>query len=229
MGAAYGSAGERCMAISVALPIGAPTADALKAAINKRLKTLKVGPSDGEGVEMGPLVTREHLQKVRGYVDQGVKEGAQLVADGRDVPPELKAGFFLGPVLFDNVQPHMSIYREEIFGPVLSIVRCETLADAVQLINTHRFSNGVAVFTRDGKAARDFAMKVEVGMVGVNVPIPVPTAFHSFGGWRQSLFGDHHVHGMEGIRFYTRLKCITQRWLDHDEASASAFTMPTWK
>ncbi|MGC4028555.1 MAG: CoA-acylating methylmalonate-semialdehyde dehydrogenase [Steroidobacteraceae bacterium] len=230
IGAAYGSAGERCMAISVALPVGGQTAEALKAALSRRVKALKVGPSDGDGVDMGPLVTREHLQRVRGYVEMGVTEGAELVADGRTtVPDGLAAGYFLGPVLFDRVQPQMSIYREEIFGPVLCIVRCDALADAVQLINSHRFANGVSVFTRDGKVTRDFALRVEVGMVGVNVPIPVPTAFHSFGGWRQSLFGDHHVHGLEGVRFYTRLKCITQRWFDHDEATAPAFTMPTWK
>jgi malonate-semialdehyde dehydrogenase (acetylating)/methylmalonate-semialdehyde dehydrogenase len=228
IGAGYGSAGERCMAISVALPIGAQTADALRTALQERLKTLKVGPSEGEGVHMGPLVTGEHLERVRGFVQKGVEEGAELVVDGRrNLPAGLGAGFFLGPVLFDRVAPHMSIYREEIFGPVLSIVRCDTLAAAVRLINGHRYANGVSIYTRDGKAARDFSLHIEVGMVGVNVPIPVPTAFHSFGGWRQSLFGDHHVHGMEGVRFNTRLKCITQRW--QDDAAGPAFSMPTWK
>lgn len=227
MGAAYGSAGERCMAISVVIPVGEQTAKTLLAALCARLADLKVGPSDGDGVDMGPLVTREHLQRVRDYVERGVAEGAELIVDGRKlVPRGLGSGYFLGPVLFDRVQPHMSIYREEIFGPVLSIVRAPALSDAVQLINSHRYANGVAVFTRDGKTARDFALRVEVGMVGVNVPIPVPTAFHSFGGWRHSLFGDHHVHGMEGVRFNTRLKCVTQRW--HGDATPS-FAMPTWK
>lgn len=228
VGAAYGSAGERCMAISVAVPVGRQTAEALKAALVARLGRLKVGPSDGEGVEMGPLVTREHVERVRGYIESGLAEGAQLVLDGRATVPA-GDGFFVGPTLFDHVTQRMRIYREEIFGPVLSILRCETLAEAMAFIDGHEFANGVTLFTRDGKAAHDFAMRIQVGMVGINVPIPVPTAFHSFGGWRHSLFGDHHVHGMEGIRFYTRLKCITQRWFAHGDEVGAEFTLPTWK
>ena len=210
VGAAYGSAGERCMAISVAVAVGDEVADQLVSRITKRLETLKVAPGDEPGAEMGPLVTGAHLERVRGYVDLGVKEGADLVVDGREAPrPD---GFFIGATLFDRVTPSMRIYREEIFGPVLSVVRVPDFESALALVNEHEFGNGTAIFTRDGDAARVYSSRVKAGMVGVNVPIPVPMAFHSFGGWKRSLFGDHYVHGPEGVRFYTRLKTITSRW-----------------
>ena len=211
VGAAYGSAGERCMAISVAVAVGDALADELVARVKGRLATLKVAPGDQPGAEMGPLVTDAHLQRVRGYVDLGVTEGAELVTDGR-TPPLDSPGFFLGPTLFDRVSPSMRIYREEIFGPVLSVVRVPDFEAALRLVNEHEYGNGTAIFTRDGDVARVFSSKVKAGMVGVNVPIPVPMAFHSFGGWKRSLFGDHYVHGPEGVRFYTRLKTITARW-----------------
>jgi len=210
VGAAYGSAGERCMAISVAVAVGEKLADELVSRITARLKTLKVGAGDEPGAEMGPLVTDAHLERVRGYVDLGVQEGAELVVDGRTSPRQ--DGFFFGATLFDKVKPQMRIYREEIFGPVLSIVRVSDFESALHLVNEHEFGNGTAIFTRDGDAARVFSSRVKAGMVGVNVPIPVPMAFHSFGGWKRSLFGDHYVHGPEGVRFYTRLKTITERW-----------------
>src|SRR5688572_28142479 len=210
VGAAYGSAGERCMAISVAVVVGDAVGDALVSRITTRLKTLKVAPGDEPGAEMGPLVTGAHLERVRGYVDLGVEEGAQLVVDGRGTPcPD---GFFIGATLFDRVTPSMRIYREEIFGPVLSVVRVPDFESALKLVNEHEFGNGTAIFTRDGDAARVYSSRVKAGMVGVNVPIPVPMAFHSFGGWMRWLFGDHYVHGPEGVRFYTRLKTITSRW-----------------
>ncbi|HEY5103390.1 MAG TPA: CoA-acylating methylmalonate-semialdehyde dehydrogenase [Steroidobacteraceae bacterium] len=226
IGAAYGSAGERCMAISVAVAVGATTADALVERLVKRARQLKVGPSDAAGVEMGPLVTRLHLERVRAYIDLGIQEGARLVLDGRGLSvPGHEEGFFLGPTLFDDVRAPMRIYREEIFGPVLGVVRVPDIAAAVRLINAHEFANGTAIFTRSGESARDFARDIEVGMVGVNVPIPVPMAFHSFGGWRNSMFGDHSMHGAEGVRFYTRLKTITQRWPGTQGAKAE-FAMP---
>ncbi|MDG3442781.1 CoA-acylating methylmalonate-semialdehyde dehydrogenase [Nitrospirillum amazonense] len=229
MGAAYGSAGERCMAISVAVPVGQATADALVGRLADRLRTLKVGPGTDPQSEMGPLVTRQHLDKVRGYIEAGVAEGAKLVVDGRDIRLQgYENGYFLGGTLFDHVTPDMSIYREEIFGPVLSVVRAHSYDQAAQLINDHPYGNGTAIFTRDGDAAREFAHQIQVGMVGINVPIPVPMAFHSFGGWKQSLFGDHHMHGPEGIRFYTRLKTITTRWPTGIRAGAE-FVMPTMK
>ena len=213
IGSAYGSAGERCMAISVAVAVGDKTADALVERLAPRVAGLEVGPHDGEGVEMGPLVTAAHLDKVRSYVDAGVGEGAELVVDGRGQSVEgHEEGFFLGGCLFDKVSPEMSIYREEIFGPVLSVVRVSDYERALELVNEHEFGNGAAIFTRDGDAARDFTNRVKIGMVGVNVPIPVPTAYHSFGGWKRSLFGDHHMHGPEGVRFFTRMKTITSRW-----------------
>jgi malonate-semialdehyde dehydrogenase (acetylating)/methylmalonate-semialdehyde dehydrogenase len=211
MGAAYGSAGERCMAISVAVVVGDQTADALVDRLTKRIASLKVAPGNEAGAEMGPLVTGDHLKKVRGYIGVGVDEGAHLVKDGREQAFDSK-GFFLGASLFDNVQPEMRIYREEIFGPVLSLVRVPNAESALQLVNDHEYGNGVALFTADGGTARNFANRVKAGMVGINVPIPVPMAFHSFGGWKRSLFGDHYVHGPEGVRFYTRLKTITSRW-----------------
>ena len=225
-GAAYGSAGERCMAISVALAVGDSTANSLIERMRARAQRLKVGPPDVPDVEMGPLVTQAHLERVRGYIDLGVEEGARLVLDGRTLKVVgHEAGFFLGPTLFDEVRADMRIYREEIFGPVLCVVRVPDLADAVRLINGHELANGTAIFTKSGEIARRFTREIEVGMVGVNVPIPVPMAFHSFGGWRNSLFGDHDVHGAEGMRFYTRLKTVTQRW-PGSETVAADFAMP---
>ena len=213
VGAAYGSAGERCMAVSVAVAVGDKVGDALIETLKPRIDRIKVGPgTDGEA-DMGPLVTEAHLEKVRGYVDLGVEEGAELVVDGRGLALQgYENGYFIGPCLFDRVTPEMRIYKEEIFGPVLSVVRAPDYDSAVKLANDHEFGNGVAIFTRDGDAAREFANRVEIGMVGVNVPIPVPVAYHSFGGWKRSLFGDHAMHGMEGVRFYTRLKTVTSRW-----------------
>ncbi|MXO71092.1 CoA-acylating methylmalonate-semialdehyde dehydrogenase [Alteraurantiacibacter buctensis] len=227
MGAAYGSAGERCMAISVAVPVGEATADALIARLAPRVRALKVGPGTDPEAEMGPLVTAAHRDKVRGYIDQGVAQGAELVVDGRGLELQgYEGGYFIGGTLFDRVTPEMAIYREEIFGPVLSVVRSADFDSALQLVNDHEFGNGTSLFTRDGDAAREFAARVQAGMVGINVPIPVPMAFHSFGGWKASLFGDHHMHGMEGVRFYTRLKTVTSRWPTGIRAGAE-FTMPT--
>jgi malonate-semialdehyde dehydrogenase (acetylating) / methylmalonate-semialdehyde dehydrogenase len=226
IGAAYGSAGERCMAISVAVAVGDATADDLIERLLSRARQLKVGPSAASGTEMGPLVTQAHLARVRGYIDLGVQEGARLLLDGRNLKiAGHEAGYFLGPTLFDDVRSQMRIYREEIFGPVLCVVRVPDCAAAVRLINAHELANGTAIFTSSGEAARDFAREIEVGMVGVNVPIPVPMAFHSFGGWRNSLFGDHSMHGAEGVRFYTRLKTVTQRW-PGTQAVKADFAMP---
>jgi malonate-semialdehyde dehydrogenase (acetylating) / methylmalonate-semialdehyde dehydrogenase len=225
-GAAYGSAGERCMAISVAIAVGDATADGLIEQLCARARHLKVGAPDAPGIEMGPLVTQTHLERVRGYIDIGVQEGARLVLDGRDLKVAgHENGYFLGPTLFDQVRSEMRIYKEEIFGPVLCVVRVQNPAAAARLINAHELANGAAIFTRSGEAARDFARGIEVGMVGVNVPIPVPMAFHSFGGWRNSLFGDHSIHGLEGVRFYTRLKTVTQRW-PGAQGIAGDFAMP---
>ncbi len=213
IGSAYGSAGERCMAISVAVAVGEDTADRLVEALRPRVESLKVGRYDQPGVEMGPVVTGAAKARIESLVDAGVAEGAQLVVDGRG--PEVAGGdggFFVGGCLFDHVKPDMRIYREEIFGPVLSVVRAHDYEEALGLVNDHEYGNGAAIFTRDGDAARDFTHRAKIGMVGVNVPIPVPTAYHSFGGWKRSLFGDHHVHGPEGVRFYTRLKTVTSRW-----------------
>jgi malonate-semialdehyde dehydrogenase (acetylating)/methylmalonate-semialdehyde dehydrogenase len=212
VGAAYGSAGERCMAISVAVAVGNQTADDLIARLKPRIAALTVAPGMEPNAELGPLVTGAHLDRVKGYVDLGTTEGAELVIDGRAVALPNGDGFFLGACLFDHVKPEMRIYREEIFGPVLGIVRAKDFATAISLINEHEFGNGTSIFTRDGDTARAFAHNVQAGMVGINVPIPVPMAFHSFGGWKRSLFGDHAVHGPEGVRFYTRLKTITARW-----------------
>ena len=225
MGSAYGSAGERCMAVSVAVAVGG-VGDKLIERIAPRVRALKVGPGTDKEAEMGPLVTAEHRAKVSGYVDQGVSEGAKLVVDGRGLSLQgYEKGFFFGGCLFDDVTPEMRIYQEEIFGPVLAVVRRDTLGDAIDLVNRHNFGNGTALFTADGGAARGFASAIKVGMVGINVPIPVPAAFHSFGGWKNSLFGDHHMHGPEGVRFYTRYKAITQRWPGSIRAGAE-FTMP---
>jgi malonate-semialdehyde dehydrogenase (acetylating)/methylmalonate-semialdehyde dehydrogenase len=214
------------MAISVAVVVGDATADAVIEKLRARIAHLKVGASDAPGMEMGPLVTAAHLARVKDYIDVGVKEGANLVVDGRTHAITKSSGFFLGPCLFDGVRQNMRIYREEIFGPVLSVVRVPDYRSAVALINSHEFANGTSVFTRSGAVARSFASEIEVGMVGINVPIPVPVAFHSFGGWRNSMFGDHHAYGAEAFRFYTRLKAITQRWPEGAGAAAE-FSMPT--
>jgi malonate-semialdehyde dehydrogenase (acetylating)/methylmalonate-semialdehyde dehydrogenase len=213
MGAGYGSAGERCMAISVAVAVGDKVGDALIERLTPRVAGLKIGPYNDPDADMGPLVTKQHLEKVRGYVDLGVEEGAELVVDGRDLTLQgYEGGYFIGGCLFDRVTPEMRIYRDEIFGPVLSVVRTRDYEGALKLVNDNEYGNGVAIFTRDGDAARDFAARANIGMVGVNVPIPVPVAYHSFGGWKRSLFGDVHMHGAEGVRFYTKLKYVTSRW-----------------
>ena len=229
MGAAYGSAGERCMAISVAVAVGDQVADELIRRLQPRVANLRVGPASDPAAEMGPLVTREHLQKVSSYVDLGVAEGAQLVVDGRALRVDgYEQGFFLGGCLFDRVTSEMRIYREEIFGPVLVLVRTPDFESALKLVNDHEYGNGTAIFTRDGDTARSFASRVQVGMVGINVPIPVPMAYHSFGGWKRSLFGDIHMHGTEGVNFFTRLKTITTRWPTGIRAGAD-FHMPVMK
>jgi malonate-semialdehyde dehydrogenase (acetylating) / methylmalonate-semialdehyde dehydrogenase len=210
--AGYGSAGERCMAISMLVGVGT-AADKLVPLLKERIAKLKVGDGQDAASEMGPLVTKQHLDKVRGYVDAGVAEGATLVSDGRTLTVAGR-GFFLGPCLFDNVKPNMTIYKDEIFGPVLSMTRVATYADAIELVNKNPYANGVAIFTNDGGAARKFQHEVEVGMVGINVPIPVPMAYYSFGGWKASLFGDHHIYGRDGVHFYTRMKAVTSRWPD---------------
>jgi malonate-semialdehyde dehydrogenase (acetylating)/methylmalonate-semialdehyde dehydrogenase len=228
MGAAYGSAGERCMAVSVAVTVG-NAGDRLLEKLVPRVRALKTGPGTDPEAEMGPLVTRQHLDKVRSYVDLGVQEGAKLLVDGRGLKLQgYEDGFFLGGCLFDHVRPEMRIYKEEIFGPVLGVVRTRDFAEALRLVDAHEYGNGTAIFTRDGDAAREFAGRVEAGMVGVNVPIPVPMAFHSFGGWKRSLFGDMAVHGSEGVRFYTRLKTVTARWPTGVRAGAE-YVMPTMK
>jgi malonate-semialdehyde dehydrogenase (acetylating)/methylmalonate-semialdehyde dehydrogenase len=229
MGAAYGSAGERCMAISVAVFVGDAIADDVLGRVRKKIAAMKVGASDDASAEMGPLVTAAHRDKVKGYIDSGAAEGAALVVDGRVLRvPGHDDGYFVGPTLFDRVAPHMRIYTDEIFGPVLSCLRVPTYEEALALVNAHEFGNGVAIFTRDGDTARNFVQRVQVGMVGVNVPIPVPVAFHSFGGWKSSLFGDHHIYGPESVRFYTRQKAVTQRWPSGIRAGAE-YMMPTTK
>ena len=228
VGAAYGSAGERCMAISVAVAVG-DAGDRLIDALRQQLADLKVAPGTADRADMGPLVTREHLDRVRGYVDLGVEEGAALVVDGRELRvPGHEQGYYLGPCLFDRVEPRMRIYREEIFGPVLCVVRVPDLESALELVNAHEYGNGTAIFTASGEAARSFTQRVLCGMVGINVPIPVPMAFHSFGGWKRSLFGPLHVHGPDGVRFYTRLKTVTSRWPSSVQEGAQ-FVMPTMK
>jgi malonate-semialdehyde dehydrogenase (acetylating)/methylmalonate-semialdehyde dehydrogenase len=228
MGAAYGAAGERCMAISVAVAVGDEAADKLVAALKEKVQALRVGPGLGVSPEneMGPLVSEPHMNKVREYIQMGVDQGATLVVDGRDIDTGVP-GYFVGGTLFDNVTADMTIYNEEIFGPVLSVVRAKDYQHALALINDHEFGNGTAIFTRDGDTARDFAEKVEIGMVGVNVPIPVPMAFHSFGGWKRSIFGPLNVHGNDGVRFYTRMKTVTARWPKGQRESE--FVMPTMK
>ena len=229
MGAGYGSAGERCMAISVAVAVGDKVGDTLIDKLAPRVRALKVAPGTDPEAEMGPLVTKQHYDKVKGYVDLGVQEGAKLVVDGRGLKLQgYENGYFLGGCLFDHVQPHMRVYKEEIFGPVLAVVRVPDYNAAVKLVNDHEYGNGTAIFTRDGDAAREFAAKIKVGMVGINVPIPVPMAFNSFGGWKRSLFGDHHMHGPEGVRFYTKLKTVTSRWPTGIRSGAE-FIMPTMR
>jgi len=227
MGAAYGSCGERCMAISVAVCVGEATADAVVAKLAAQVGRLRVGPGTMPGAEMGPLVTREHFEKVRGYVDLGVAEGAELVCDGRGIRiPGNEQGYFLGGCLFDRVQPAMRIYREEIFGPVLCVVRVGSLAEAMALVDGHEFGNGTCLFTRDGGTARWFTDNIRVGMVGVNVALPVPVAFHSFGGWKRSLFGPLAAYGPDAVRFYTQRKTVTQRW-PGDAAERAQFAFPS--
>ena len=226
IGAAYGSAGERCMAISVAVLVG-DVADRIVPKLAQRARTLRIGDGMDAGVEMGPVVTRQALERISSYIDIGVREGAQLVTDGRGLKlPGHEGGFFLGGTLFDRVEPGMTIYKEEIFGPVLSCVRVKDPGEALRLVNAHELANGVACYTRDGGVAREFARRIEVGMVGINVPIPVPMAWHGFGGWKNSLFGDTHAYGEEGVRFYTRQKSIMQRWPASAREGAE-FAMPT--
>jgi malonate-semialdehyde dehydrogenase (acetylating)/methylmalonate-semialdehyde dehydrogenase len=227
IGAAYGSAGERCMSISVVVPVGERTAEALVARLEPRIRALRIGPGTDPESEMGPLITKQHFEKVRGYIDAGVSEGAKLVVDGRGFCRSGWAdGYFIGGTLFDHVTPQMRVYREEIFGPVLSVARAPDDATALNWVNEHKFGNGAAIFTRAGDAAREFSHRVHAGMVGINIPIPVPMAFHSFGGWKASLFGDHYMYGPEGVRFYTRLKTITSRW-PTGISPGWGFVMPT--
>jgi malonate-semialdehyde dehydrogenase (acetylating)/methylmalonate-semialdehyde dehydrogenase len=227
IGAGYGAAGERCMAISVAVPVGEQTANELVKRLIPRVESLKVGPSTDGSADFGPLVTRQHLERVKGYVDAGVKEGAKLVVDGRGFTMQgYENGFYMGGCLFDHVTTDMTIYKEEIFGPVLSVVRAPDYAAALKMTNDHEYGNGTAIFTRDGDAARDFASKVQVGMVGVNVPIPVPLAYHTFGGWKRSAFGDLNQHGPDAFRFYTKTKTVTARWPSGVKDGAS-FVIPT--
>ena len=228
MGAAYGSAGERCMAQSVAVAVG-KIGDPLVKSLSKKVDSLKVGPGLDKKSQMGPLVTKEHLEKVTGYVDIGLKEGAKLVVDGRNLKLQgYENGFYMGGCLFDHVTKDMRIYKEEIFGPVLSVVRAKDYNEALSLVNDHEFGNGTSIFTRDGDTGRSFASNVQIGMVGINIPIPVPMAFHSFGGWKRSLFGDQSIHGPEGVRFYTKLKTITSRWPSGIKSDPE-FIMPTMK
>ena len=229
IGAAYGSAGERCMALPVVVPVGAKTADALREKILAEIDTLKVGISSDPAAQYGPVVSAAHKKKIEDYIQIGVDEGAELVVDGRGFALQgYEKGFFVGPSLFDHVKTSMKTYQEEIFGPVLQIVRAETFEQALALPSEHPYGNGVAIYTRNGRAARDFASRVNVGMVGINVPIPVPVAYHSFGGWKRSAFGDTNQHGMEGVKFYTKVKTITSRWPD-GAAEDSAFVIPTMK
>jgi malonate-semialdehyde dehydrogenase (acetylating) / methylmalonate-semialdehyde dehydrogenase len=230
MGAAYGSCGERCMAIPIVVAVGDQTADAVIAGLTKEIAKMKVGPGTDAKNDMGPLVTKAHFEKVKGYVEQGVKEGAKLVVDGRNVRvPGHEQGYFLGACLFDNVTPEMVTYREEIFGPVLGVVRVKTLQEAMDLINAHEYGNGTCIFTRDGEAARYFSDHILVGMVGINVPLPVPVAYHSFGGWKRSLFGDLHAYGPDAVRFYTKRKTITQRWPSAGVREGAVFSFPSIK
>jgi malonate-semialdehyde dehydrogenase (acetylating)/methylmalonate-semialdehyde dehydrogenase len=224
IGAAYGSAGERCMAISAVVAVGS-AGDKLVSLLKDKAQKIKVGPGDQEGVDMGPLVTAEHRAKVSGFIETGKKEGAKVVLDGSKT--DQKEGFFLGTTLFDDVKPTMEVYKNEIFGPVLVVLRANSLEEAIALVNGNPYANGTAIFTESGGAARRFENEIQVGMVGVNVPIPVPVAFYSFGGWKGSLFGDLHVHGAEGVKFYTRTKVVTKRWPHQDTPKGGGFSMPT--
>ncbi|MGF1620459.1 MAG: CoA-acylating methylmalonate-semialdehyde dehydrogenase [Rhodomicrobiaceae bacterium] len=229
IGAGYGSAGERCMAISVAVPVGDNTADALMEKLIPRVESLNIGPYTDESADFGPVVTKQHLQKIKDYVDLGVKEGATLAVDGRDFTMQgYENGYFMRGCLFDHVKPEMRIYKEEIFGPVLSIARAKDYDQALRLPSSHEYGNGVAIFTRDGDAARDFATKVDTGMVGINVPIPVPLAYYTFGGWKRSVFGDLNQHGPDAFRFYTKTKTVTARWPSGVKEGAE-FVIPTMK
>ncbi len=230
MGAAYGSCGERCMAIPLVVCVGDATADKVVQGLKAEIAKMKVGPGNDPKNDMGPLVTRPHFEKVKGYVDQGVKEGATLVVDGRGIKvPGHEDGFFLGACLFDHVKPGMVVYQEEIFGPVLGVVRVQSLEEAMRLIDAHEYGNGTCIFTRDGEAARYFSDHILVGMVGVNVPLPVPVAYHSFGGWKRSLFGDLHAYGPDAVRFYTKRKTITQRWPSAGVREGATFSFPSTK
>ena len=230
LGAAYGSAGERCMALPVVVPVGEATAEALRAKLLEKIPTLKVGVSSDAGAHFGPVVTAAHKARIEQYIQMGVDEGAELVLDGRGFSlPGHEDGFFLGPSLFDHVTADMKTYREEIFGPVLQIVRAETFEEALQLPSKHQYGNGVSIFTRNGDAAREFADRVEVGMVGINVPIPVPVADHSFGGWKRSGFGDLNQYGQDGVRFFTRTKTVTQRWPKGGAVTDQSFVLPTMR
>jgi malonate-semialdehyde dehydrogenase (acetylating)/methylmalonate-semialdehyde dehydrogenase len=229
MGAGFGSAGERCMAVSVAVPVGDKTADILIEKLKPRVEALRIGPSTDKDAQMGPIVSKAQRDKISGYIDSGVAEGARLVVDGRGFKLQgYENGFFIGGTLFDDVKPNMKIYKEEIFGPVLSVVRAQSYRDAVELIHNTEYANGTAIFTRDGDATREFADHIEVGMVGINVPIPVPVAYHSFGGWKRSIFGDHAIYGPEGVHFYTRLKTVTTRWPAGIKGGAD-FSFPSHK
>jgi malonate-semialdehyde dehydrogenase (acetylating)/methylmalonate-semialdehyde dehydrogenase len=228
MGAAFGSCGERCMAIPLVVAVGDATAEAVIAGLKVEMAKMKVGSGFDSKSDMGPLVTKPHFEKVKGYVDQGVAEGATLLVDGRGVQVEgHEEGYFLGPCLFDHVKPGMKIYQEEIFGPVLGVVRVNTLQEAMDLIDAHEYGNGTCIFTRDGEAARYFTDNIQVGMVGVNVPLPVPVAYHSFGGWKRSLFGDLHAYGPDAVRFYTKRKTITQRWPSAGVREGTVFSFPS--
>ncbi|WP_350545354.1 CoA-acylating methylmalonate-semialdehyde dehydrogenase [Pseudoalteromonas sp. 5-MNA-CIBAN-0065] len=231
MGAAFGSAGERCMAISVAVCVGDETADRLIDKLQQEIADMRVGPGSGlaEEAHMGPLISKVHAEKVTGYINSGVEEGAKLVVDGRGFKVDKhELGYFIGPTLFDDVKPGMRIYKEEIFGPVLAVVRVDSYQEAIELINSHEYGNGTTIFTSDGDSARQFCEQVQVGMVGVNIPIPVPMAFHSFGGWKRSVFGPLNMHGNDGVRFYTKMKTVTARW-PKGQQTTNSFSMPTMK
>jgi malonate-semialdehyde dehydrogenase (acetylating)/methylmalonate-semialdehyde dehydrogenase len=228
LGAAFGSAGERCMALPVVVPVGEATADELRRRLVPRIEALKVGTSDDPVADYGPVVTAEHRAKVEGWIAKGVEEGAELVVDGRGLTLQgHEKGFFIGPSFFDHVKPYMESYRQEIFGPVLQMVRAADFEEALALPSRHQYGNGVALYTRNGHAAREFLARVNVGMVGINVPIPVPVAYHTFGGWKRSAFGDHNQHGPEGVRFWTKVKTVTQRWPDGTPDGSNAFIIPT--
>ncbi|MDB5453744.1 MAG: mmsA1, partial [Caulobacteraceae bacterium] len=228
IGAAYGSAGERCMALPVVVPVGQRTAEELRERLVSEIDTLKVGVSTDAAAQYGPVVTAVHKKRITDYIQVGIDEGAELVVDGRDFKLQgYENGYFIGPSLFDHVKPAMKTYQEEIFGPVLQIVRAETFEEALSYPSNHQYGNGVAIFTRNGRAAREFASRVNVGMVGINVPIPVPVAYHTFGGWKRSAFGDINQHGMEGVRFWTKTKTVTARWPEGGLDGGNSFVIPT--